>query len=269
MSIWLAIPSKRPPEEAEPVLQMWRERGYKIALWRDEYDPPITCDLELDETRHCPYPGYASAVNELCRLIIQTDHQARWIVAAGDDTLPDPNHMAEEIARECQMHFSKLHAGVDALPGANLSVKSVREALKGLEMQTFGVMQPTGDRWGEGQGGFANALIDRVAGSPWIGREFARRMYGGAGPYWHEYRHMYVDEEIQAVATKLGVFWQRPALIHLHNHWGRPREGERMAPSERMPAFLAEANSPQHWRKYKALFESRREAGFPGHEPIA
>jgi len=129
-------------------------------------------------------------------------------------------------------------------------------------------MQPTGDRWGEGQGGFADAPIDRVADSPWISREFARRMYGGTGPYWHEYRHQFVDEELQNVALKLGVFWQRPDLTQRHNHWGRPRDGEIMAPSSRMPAFLAEANSAEHWRKYKGIFEARRAAGFPGHEPI-
>lgn len=133
------------------------------------------------------------------------------------------------------------------------------------QMPLFGVMQPTGDRWGDAQG----AYIDRVAGSPWIGREFARRMYGGSGPYWPEYFHMGVDEELQAVATKLGVFWQRPDLTHYHAHWGRPRPGERMGQVDRMPAFLAEANSPEHWRKYKALFSKRQAAGFPGHEPIA
>ena len=35
-------------------------------------------------------------------------------------------------------------------------------------------MQPTGDRFAQGQ-------IDRIAGSAWIGREFARRAYGGNG----------------------------------------------------------------------------------------
>lgn len=71
---------------------------------------------------------------------------------------------------------------------------------------------------------------------------------------------MGVDEELQAVAIKMGVFWQRPELIHLHRHWAR--QG---AP---MPAFLSEANSPAHWNNYKRMFQFRQDRGFPGHEPI-
>ena len=49
-------------------------------------------------------------------------------------------------------------------------------------LRTFGVMQPTGDRWGERNG---IATIDRIAGSPWMGREFCRRMYHGSGPMYN------------------------------------------------------------------------------------
>jgi hypothetical protein len=133
-------------------------------------------------------------------------------------------------------------------------------------------MQSTGDRWGDTArsrqqfGEHRGAYIDRVAGSPWIGREFARRMYGGNGPYWPKYTHQFVDEELQEVAIKMGCFWQRRDLIHLHEHWGREQMQEG---GYRVPPHLLEANSPQHWRKYKQLFESRKAAGFPGHEPIA
>ena len=246
MSIWLAIPSKRLPEEAEKCLKEWRERGYKIALWRDD-DLPIMLDKRFCAMK---YPGYASALNQMCGVILYEDPQAEWIVAAGDDTLPDPNHSAEEIALECRYHFEDLNGG------------NARD-------ETFGVMQPTGDRWHEGVGGFTNAPIDRVAGSPWIGREFARRMYGGAGPYWHEYTHCFVDEELQQVAEKLGVFWQRRDLIHKHMNWARGATDKEVVNVDRMPAFLAEANSPEHWRKFKRIFTERKAAGFPGHEPIA
>ncbi len=249
MSVWLALPSKRPVEEVEATLRKWSEHGYKVALW---------CDSEAEgkSKEHlgrviypadAGYPGYAQAVNWLCNLILD-DQSAEWIVAAGDDTLPDPNHSAEEIARDCCDYFA---------PCGRIT-----------NTWTFGVMQPTGDRWHEGVGGFTNAPIDRVAGSPWIGREFARRMYGGAGPYWHEYRHCFVDEELQLVAQKLGVFWQRRDLIHKHMHWARGSTDKEVVSAQRMPEFLAEANSPAHWRKYKAIFEARKVAGFPGHEPI-
>ncbi len=133
---------------------------------------------------------------------------------------------------------------------------------------TFGVMQPTGDRWHEGLGGFTNAPIDRVAGSPWIGREFARRMYGGKGPYFPGYKHMFVDEELQRVAEKYGVFWQRRDLTQRHNHWGRGATDKAVIEAK-IPAHLVQWNTPEHWKESKALFESRKGAGFPGAEPIA
>jgi len=248
VSIWLAIPSKRPVEEAEKCLKEWRERGYKIAVWRDMFDSKVKCDIGMTSG---VYPGYAQAVNSLCCDILSRDPQAEWIVAAGDDTLPDPNHSAEEIARECSLRFCEYSDPFN--PESRVFTG------------TFGVMQPTGDRdFGDAQGPY----IDRVAGSPWIGREFARRMYGGNGPYWPEYTHMGVDEEIQAVAIKYGVFWQRPDLIHYHDHWGRPRKGEKMGMADRMPDFLAKANSPEEWKRYKAIYAARKAAGFPGSEPI-
>ncbi len=125
-------------------------------------------------------------------------------------------------------------------------------------------MQPTGDRWGDKNG----AYIDRVAGSAWIGREFCRRAYGGKGPMWHEYFHMFNDQELQEVAIKLGVFWQRPDLIQLHRHWGRgPENG--IGSAAKMPEFLRTANGPDNWRRMKGIFEARKAAGFPGSEVIA
>lgn len=247
-SVWLAIPSKRPPEEAERVLRLWRERGYKIALWVDGPGPVFERHLAGVElhVQHPVYPGYASAVNRLVAMLIEQELDAEWIVTGGDDVLPAPNVSAEEIAAECHAHFSVIDMPVGKGSG------------------TFGVMQPTGDRWGDKDG----AYIDRVAGSPWIGREFARRMYQGNGPYWPEYTHMGVDEELQAVAIKYGVFWQRPDLIHLHQHWGRPHEGERIGRRDRMPRFLEKANSPEEWQRYKKLFAERKAAGFPGSEPL-
>lgn len=246
MSVWLAIPSKREPEEVEPVLKAWRERGYKIALHRD-----VGESIDADIVRSArQYPGYAVAVNTACRVILELDPQASWIVCAGDDTYPDPNHSAEEVALQCRAHF------YDSRPAS----RELR-----LATDTFGVMQPTGDPWSDSAG----RIIERIAGSPWIGREFARRMYGGAGPYWHEYRHCFVDEELQCVAQKLGVFWQRPDLIHHHQNWARPKHPQFPAGDAKdMPAFLAEANSAEHWAKYSNMFKERKEQGFPGHEPI-
>ena len=252
-NVWLALPSKRPPEEVEPLLRAWRERGYKLAVWRDVGDGDFGTDIAVASMT---YPGYAVAVNFLCREVLHSDPIAQWIVAAADDILPDPNHSAEEIARECSKYFVET-----ALNDVTKETETPLFEFLGRSA-TFGVMQPTGDPWRDIQG----RIIERIAGSPWIGREFARRMYGGVGPYWHEYRHCFVDEELQNVAQKLGVFWQRPDLTHHHQHWARVEQGK---PQAVMPAFLAEANSPEHWVKYKGIFEDRRAKGFPSHEPIS
>jgi hypothetical protein len=224
MSVWFCIPSARPAAEANKALQVWRDRGYKICLWRDNPEPAI-CDVEL----RGPYPGYPSAINACAKWVMENDPSCDWVVSGGDDTLPDEKYPLA-IAAECTAHF------------------------KG----TFGVMQPTGDRWGGGS-------IDRIAGSPWMGREWCERAYGGLGPCWGEYGHMFSDEELQEVATKLGVFWQRPDLTHHHAHF--LRNGDAVVKAT-PPAHLKQWNTPEHWNSSKALFESRRAAGFPGHQPL-
>ena len=242
MSVWVVCPSARPVEHVAEWAAAWRERGYKVAILRDDAREGEAFGV-ADYIRADQYPGYAVSVNALVADVLQTIDDAEWFIAAGDDVYPDPNHTAEEIALECLAHFTDSR----------------------FEHGTFGVMQPTGDReFGDKQGPY----IDRVAGSAWIGREFARRVNQGNGPLWPEYFHMGCDEELQAVATKLGVFWQRPDLTHFHRHWGRPQEGERMGKRERMPAFLTRANSPEEWDRYKKLFREREAGGFPGSDPL-
>lgn len=250
MSVWLTIPSARPVEQIAPVLAKWRAQGYKIALWRDKLPDVGLLYADVVISSNQPYPGYAVATNSLIAQVAENYSDAEWFVCAGDDTLPDPNHTADEIARECRAHFDAL-ACVQHRTCGCLTCKG--------RVETFGVMQPTGDRWGTPR----RAYIDHVAGSPWIGREFARRMYQGKGPYWHEYTHMGVDEELQKVAIKYGVFWQRPDLTHYHEHWAR-KGGQAID----MPAFLAEANSRAHWDRFKKIMSEREAAGFPGSEPL-
>lgn len=271
MSVWLTIPSARPAEQAAEILQKWRDQGYKIAIWRDpepiewlrdDSGTPLACwkfpdnslhQIVADSVHMAPYKGYAAAVNELIKHAMRIDPAAEWFIAAGDDTLPDPSKTAEEIAGDLRAHFWNQY---ECCYPPN---------------RTFGVMQPTGDRWHEGVGGFANAPIDRVAGSAWYGREYCRRMYGGAGPLYPGYRHMFVDEEAQEVATKMGVFWQRRELTQRHNHWGRGETDQtviEMKPGT-IPPHLEQWNTTKHWQESKAFFLSRKAAGFPGHAPIA
>lgn len=263
-SVWYCIPSKRPPEEAEPILREWRERGYKIALWRDEGDGHVTADWVMHGWE---YPGYARAVNVLTKQVLEQAPSCEWIVTGGDDVLPDPNRSAEGIARECSTHFGRINGvyEVECLEFYQDPEVSARGIL-GRPNSTFGVMQPTGDRdWGDRRGPYC----DFVAGSPWMGREWCLRINQGQGPLRPEYFHFGCDEELQAVAIKYGVFWQRQDLIHKHMNWGRPtKPGQRLVNVDEMPAFLRKANSTDEWMKYKKIFKERSEAGFPGSEPL-
>ncbi len=250
MSVWLCIPSARPVAEVNARMDKWRDMGYKIALWRDLPEDDVIADQVLVGR----YPGYAVALNTLAD-VLRRDLRCDWIVAAGDDTDPDPAKRADEIARECSEYF----AGRG--PADRVDENTVSMSISEFEKsRTFGVMQPTGDPWADHQG----RIIERIAGSPWLGREWCRRAYAGKGPLWPEYTHCFADEELQLVAQRYGVFWQRPDLTQHHDNWARARGN----PADR-PAFLDEANSPEHWRKYQALFNKRKAAGFPGSELIA
>lgn len=220
MSVWLTTPSARPAAEAQKWIDTWRARGYKVAVVRDHGR-----DVEADFF-DCisPYPGYAVACNVLIRNVMDHDPAARWFICAGDDITPDETKSPQEIALELESHFGG----------------------------TFGVMQPTGDPWADAQG----RMIERIAGSPWIGREFCLRTYGGYGPYCNQYTHCFVDNEIMEVAKLANCFLQRPDLTHYHHHWSRERR--------QMPVYLRAANSQQHWQKYMRIYQQRRAAGFPG-----
>ena len=176
-------------------------------------------------------------MNFLAAFVLDKFKECDWLVIGADDLLPDPLKTADEIARE----------------------------LSDWRADTFGVCQPTGDlSFGDATGPYA----ERVAGSPFVGRQFCERINQGKGPLREEYFHMGADEELQAVATKLGMFWQRRDLTHEHRHWGRPRPGEKYGQRSRMPAFLERANSPTEWAKYKRIFAERKAKGFPGSEPL-
>ncbi len=253
MSVWYCIPSIRPGGGTIPL---WRERGYNVAVLRQ--GEPIECEAQIPTGE---YKGWAPSVNILAKFVIEHDPSAEWIVSGGDDYEPDMEHSAGEIAEDCLYHFSEVHAyknvGIPAL----------------CDWDTFGVMQPTGDRWGDDSASRAQygenrgAYIDRIAGSPWMGREWCKRAYQGNGPMFGGYKHMYADEELKEVAEKLGVYWARRDLIQLHRHWGR-RPGAEFASMLDCPDFLQPVNTPQHWHESKKLFDERKAAGWPGSEPL-
>ncbi len=244
MSVWFVIPSIRPGGGTIPL---WRKRGYKVAVLRQ--GEPIDCEVQIPTGE---YRGWAPSVNLLAKFVVEHDKHAEWIVTGGDDYEPEMNYAPERISIECASYF---------------------RAVKKQWDPTFGVMQPTGDRWGDTPasrkqyGEKRGAYIDRIAGSPWFGREWVKRAYGGNGPMFADYRHMYADEELKEVAEKLCVYWPRRDLIQLHNHWGR-EPGDKFADFRKCPDFLLPVNTQEHWHESQELFLERKAAGWPGHEPL-
>jgi hypothetical protein len=222
MSVWVCIPSARPVPEVEAWAARWKCQGYKIALWRDaeRVEAADICVVG-------PYQGYSKSANALIRLVLDSDPECSWVVGTGDDTWPDPNRKADKIAKELTTYF---HG-------------------------TFGACQPCGDDWRDHLG----RIIERIAGSPFLGRELCLRLNQGTGVWWHEYHHSWADQELQEVCLKLGVFLQRQDLCHFHDHPLR-------YPGGKWPAHLQGVSAD--YTRMKPLFEERRKNNFPGSEPL-
>jgi hypothetical protein len=163
------------------------------------------------------YEGYGASINRLWSEIAV--EKPDLIIAGADDLYPCEDRTADELASDFFEHF----------PGG------------------FGVMHL--------------GKFDLSAGTStdhcWIGAEYARRINGGKGPVWPEYRHYFDDTELGCVADALGVLWRRPEYGQRHDHWT-------LKGNER-PAHLAQAG--EGWARARALFKERQAAGFPGSEP--
>lgn len=227
MSVWYVIPSAKPADEAQRCIDAWRQQGYKVAVWRDSDAQPVRADF----TTHGLYPGYAKAVNALALTVLSMDPACDWVVTGGDDVFPDTSKHPDRIARECSRYFG----------GEGVIRSEDAECLFG----SYGVMQPIGDSWGGG---------DRVAWSPWMGREWCLKANQGAGPLHPDYFHMFVDEHLQGAAKAQGCFWQRKDLTHTHKHWVRENRP--------MPGYLRAVNTDSHWNEAKAIFNRHQAGGF-------
>lgn len=223
--VWYCIPTAN-DKQCEETLLVWKEHGYRTMAIIDGAERLIR---NADKTLHLlrGYKGYANAVNEGCRHLLQhTD--AQIIVTGGDDVLPDMETDAATIGRQFIKSFPHL----------------------------FGVMQPTGDRFMEDAQG--RCAVERVCGSPWMGRDLVRKLNQGHGPLWWEYFHFYVDEELHEVVKALGYLEHRRDLTQSHEHWTRYKR--------KRPAYLDRA--ARNNAEAKALFERRKAAGFPGSKPL-
>jgi hypothetical protein len=237
VSVWVVFPSAAPVEQARRYVAAWRERGYRVMVMVDD-DRKLGADFGVWSAG---YGGYARAVNKLAHAVLGDLGEAwnggggDWVVAAADDVWPG-DHDPEQVARECEEHFGG----------------------------TLGVMQPTGDPW-------RDHGIEKYAGSPWLGREWCERAYGGRGPLNPDYYHFYCDTELQQVAQRCGVFWQRRDLTHWHYQWKRPPDGVEGVTNEE--GYKIGMQRPEHgkpararWQRDHDLFHARQEAGFPGSE---
>jgi len=227
MAVWFVIPSAKPAREAQDCINAWRNQGYKVAAWRDTEAQPV----EADFITYGPYPGYAQAVNCLAQTVLALDLTCDWVVTGGDDVFPDTAKHPDQIARECSRYFGKCdildHGDAENLFG------------------TYGIMQPIGEGWGG---------IERICGSPWMGRDWCEKANKGAGPMHPDYFHMHVDEHLQMAARAQGCLWQRKDLTHVHRHWSRE--------TQRCPEYLLKVNTMKHWDESKALFNRHRASGF-------
>ncbi len=167
------------------------------------------------------YPGWAESINILTREVVPKS--ASIVVSGGDDMLPDARVPAHTIARQFHERFP----------------------------DGFGVMQPQGDTYME---------AEHYCGSPWFGRGWIDRMYGGKGPMFGGYRHNWADLELFWLAKGLGVLWQRPDLAQHHEHFWRTGEGK--------PEYWSK-NVETRDRADVQLYLARSWLNFPGHEPLA
>lgn len=195
------------------MMERWHSQGYKVGLL---IGPPLLKHMDFPGAERVieqpEWLGFPLAANILCHEV-----PGDIVVVVGDDVYPDPDRTAQEIGEDFLKRFP----------------------------DTYGVMQPLGDR-------FANTHLCAV--SPWIGRGFIERAYDGIGPFWSQYFHYFSDQELQEYAIKQNAFWQREDLTQYHDHWQRQASPKR----------------PKHLRKAKrlhkrdqALFKSRQERGFP------
>ena len=209
--VWVVWPTIHKDESIE-MIGAWAYLGYKTALL---VNPPFTnndfpmADIVIVQEK---WQGFPVAVNVLCKFV-----PGNIIVCGGDDLYPDPYHTAEEIGEQFLKRFP----------------------------DTFGVMQPIGDKFG---------WTHKCAVSPWIGRKFIEEAYDGNGPYRIEYFHYFSDQELQEYAIKMNAFEQREDLIQYHDHWQRKENPKR-------PEYLMKAGE-LHPRD-KKIFEERKKKGFP------
>jgi hypothetical protein len=182
--VWLALPSAN-IEMAQKTFPEWKSRGYRIAIICPDAlynNYKFLVDIIIKESENNGYSGWPKSVNIISKKLSDVD----IIIAAGDDMYPDKNYDAKQLREQFINHFNG----------------------------TFGVMQPTGDKFGS----LACPECEQICGSAWLGKEFRNNINKGNGPMWEEYWHMYADTELYQVAKKYNCLWIREDLNQYHEH---------------------------------------------------
>lgn len=232
-SVWYCIPSAKPDGG---TLRLWKQRGYRVAVQRDSGAPRLSEDC-FDFVWEHEWDGYPKAVNRLCKEVLKQWPETLVCVTGGDDIEPDPTHNPLEIQEEFLLWMWK------------------RRDVHCNEL--YGVMQPTGDPWADSQG----RIIERIAGSPWIGRDWILESYGGNGPLFEGFYHFYEDEALQEAAKMQGAFWQRPDIVQMHRHWTRDfKDAGRTGERPQRPAYLQKAQAM--WEADNRVFEECKARNF-------
>jgi len=213
--VWYLMPSANSANAARCV-PCWRDMGYRVAILQDREPIDAPCDAKVVRGS---YPGWAASINSLYREVVPDDCPV--VVGGGDDLYPDPGLRAAEIAGQFLERFP----------------------------DTFGVMQPIGDRF---------EATESICGSPWLGREWMRRMYQGRGGLCEQYAQQYADEELYWVARCSGVLETRENLTQRHEHFRRRGEAA--------PAYWVDSAAANEARDCQTFIE-RADAGFPGAAP--
>lgn len=245
-AVWLCIPSARPDGG---TARLWKARGYRVALQRDPGAPQLPEDC-FDFIWEHEWDGYPRAVNRLCREVIKQWPETLVCVTGGDDIEPDPSQDPWCIQYAFVNMVSYRQYGSKGLPMP-------------MDAPTYAVMQPTGDPWADSQG----RIIERIAGSPWFGRQWIERANGGQGPLNESFYHFFVDEHCQRAAQMQGVFWQRPDIVQMHRHWTRDfKEGGRQGKRPVRPEHLKKAQAM--WDADKRVFEECKARNFSESLPL-
>lgn len=207
-------------DRANICLERWKEKGYKTCVLIDKGRERPYPALTDLLIESDPYEGYFKSANLLVQSI---DRTADVIVTGGDDMFPDPDHDPMKIAEECFMKFP------DGL----------------FVMQPIGDMMPG---------------TDKICGSPWFGRGWIDRAYGGKYVFWPGYSAFFGDEELKEVSQKLRVLWQRSDLTQYHDHWSRPGGPKKTE---------YQVKNDRHWDQDKKTFFARKASRFPQMWPLA